>query len=419
MEGVLAYAHGSKPGGRGARVLGSRGRLPEAQAAWANAVQLRALEFDDCTDVMPLHPSAAIFPVLLATADVLPLSGQDFVHALALGQDLYVRFALSLGKGPLLSGRGDLYRVFAATAAAARARRLDEAQTLHALGLSASFGSLDRQCIVEDTLATSIQTGNSAAGALSSCELATLGVTGPQEFLLGRCGYLRSVEPEHSVDALLDGLGERLDGRLIAAKPYACCRAAHGAIDLAKQFKAAWPGLQPEEIERVEIVVTPEVNTLVGGPREVRLRPPTTTAAQFSMHFIVATALLHGDMGLADSRPSSLQDPRTLALAERVHVRPDPANRTDTIIGATDLTLHLAGRAPLAGRSASPLGGPFNPMSLRRLRDKLIACLDHAHLQVPGWKIDRFLEQVEDIEGAPVARTLFDAFTDEVVDLTS
>jgi 2-methylcitrate dehydratase PrpD len=393
-----------------ARIYGTGRRSSSPSAAWINGAQMRALELDDCTDTLPLHPTAALLPALLAAIDISPMSGSDLIRALVIAQDLKIRFGLAITRNAMQSGRNNVFRIFAATAGVAAALGLDERQTLHALGISASYGAGDAQCILEGSMALRVQFGNTAHGALHSCLLAKMGVTGPADFLLGRYGYLTAFEPEHDLEPLLSALGTRFENTRIAVKPYAACRGTHAAIDLARAIHSAHGSLGAEHIDRIDITVSPEVYQLVGGPREARLRPETSSAAQFSLHFIVATALLTGQVGLAATQLDRLTDPRTLALADRIHVAFDDSCRTDNIIGCTRLVLRPTSGAIIELSNDQPSGGSSNGISRNMLRAKLEDCIVYAGRKIRSGQLDRFIARIEAIQAEPSASALFDDF---------
>lgn len=405
--GTLVERWGGTPE---ARVYTTGRRVPAPAAAWVNGAHSRAVELDDCTDYVPIHPTAAAFPALLAFADLLPMSGKDFVRAIVVAQDLNVRFGLAIARNPMQSGRNDIYRVLAATAGAAVALELDEEATWNALGLSMVYGAGDLQGVLEGKTAAAVQYGNCAAAAVQSGLLAQLGATGAKAFLLGRGGYLTAFEPEHDLDKLVGGLGERFYGTHISVKPYAACRAVHAMIDMARSVRDTHGAMSADQIDRIDITVSPEVFNVVGHPRDAKLRPRTSGDAQFSAYFVAACALLHGRMGLADSSPSRLGDPRVAALAAKVHVHPSEAHRTDRIIGRTDFTVHTAAGDRIVESSDCPLGAPENPVSAEMLRAKLVDCFDHGGFEPESEDVDRLMDHVDNIEAVPIVRTIFEPF---------
>jgi len=193
-------------------------------------------------------------------------------------------------------------------------------------------------------------------------------------------------------------------------KPYAACRGTHAAIDLALMVRATQANLGPEDIDRIDITVSPEMYQLVGGPRETKLRPETSSAAQFSLHFIVATALLTGRVGLAATHASCLTDPRTLALADRIHVAPDESCRTHDVVGRTRFVVRPNAGAAIELSSDRPSGGSSNGISRDMLRAKLEDCVDHSQRPIRPDQLDRFIARVDAIQVEPSASALFDDF---------
>jgi len=70
------------------------------------------------------------------------------------------------------------------------------------------------------------------------------------------------------------------------------------------------------------------VGELVGAalcePPALKYRPPTPYAAKFSMPYLVASALTHGEVTSESFTAQAIADPQVLALADKVHYEFDP-----------------------------------------------------------------------------------------------
>lgn len=408
LDAVLGLA-ASWGGSPEARVIGLQDRLPAPLAAWCHGVMARALEIDDCVDFLPVHPSASAVPALLALAEARPgLSGEEFLTALALGQDLKIRLGMALRQNAMQSGRNNLFKIFGPTAAVASALRLDPQRTQHALGIAFSHAVGDGQCALEGALSLRLQQGIVAQGAVVSGLLAERGFTGAQDFLLGRWGYLRAFEPDPKLESLTEGLGQHFLGERISLKPYASCRATHAAIDLARQLRSELKG-ELAAIESLKLTVSPEVERLVGAPREARIQPASSADAQFSLQYTVAVALCRGEVFLEEMEAAAYADPRFLALAAKVEVVADPTMRTDLVIGRTRLEARLAGQGVWRRETALPSGAPENPLGADALRSKLEACASRARRPVGMAALDRLCAQVAKLEQCADVRVLLDA----------
>lgn len=408
VDAILGLA-GAWGGAPQARVVGCELRLPAPLAAWCNSSMARALEIDDCVDFLPVHPSASAVPALLALADLAGgMSGRDFVTALAVGQDVKIRMGLAVSKTAMQTGRNNMFKIFGPTAAVARALGLDAERTLHALGLSFSHAVGDGQCALEGALALRLQQGIVAQGAIVSGLLAQQGFTGAKEFLLGRWGYLRAFEPEPKLDALTSELGRRFLGERISIKPHASCRATHEAIDLALALRAEKRD-QAQRVQRILVTVSPEVENLVGSPREARARPGSSAAAQFSIPYTVAAALARGRLFLPELEPAAYTDPELLDLAARVEISGEAAMRTDSAIGATRLEAWWADGSRWAGEARFASGSPASPISPQDHAAKLALCAARGRRPVSAEALETLQRACGELERVDDVRVLLDA----------
>ena len=402
----MAEAWGGAPQ---ARVIGSSTRLPAPLAGWCNGTMARALEIDDCVDFLPVHPSASTVPALLALADARGgLSGRTSSPHWRSGRTSRSAWDWRCARTRCRAAATTCSRSSVPTAAVARALALDERRTLHALGISFSHAVGDGQCALEGALSLRLQQGIVAQGALTSGLLAERGFTGAREFLLGRWGYLRSFEPDPDLASLTDGLGQQFLGERISIKPYASCRATHEAIDLALELRAAIGG-DARRVECIELTVSPEVERLVGLPRETRAKPTSSADAQFSLHFTVAAALARGTVFLAEMAEASYTEPGLLALASKVSVIGDPAMRTDRVVGRTRLVARLANGQDWSAQSDTPSGSPGRSPTPQQLRAKLAACAARARRPVHAAAQEELCVRVARLETLPDVRALLDA----------
>jgi 2-methylcitrate dehydratase PrpD len=397
IETVVNLASGW--GGAAEATLMAFGRkLPAPAAAWCNGTMARALEIDDCVDFLPVHPSASAIPALLALAELRGnLSGREFITALTVGQDLIIRMGLAVRQNAMQSGRNNLFKIFGPTAAVARALRLEPDRVRHALGISFSHAVGDAQCALDGALTLRLQQGIIAQGALISGLLAENGFTGARDFLLGRWGYLEVWEPEPRLEYLTESLGREFYGERITIKPFSSCRATHPSIDLVLSLTGKHK-LNPESIRQITVRTSPEIHNLVATPHEVKIRPDSVPTAQFSIQYTVAAALLRGDMFLAELEPTLFSEEKFVDLADRVKVEPDPALRTDVVLGRTLVEMVSEDGAVVSGDIEHPLGSPQRPLSYDDCAAKLRKCAEYAVQSPSTDKLDRLIDRVRHLE---------------------
>lgn len=384
-----------------ASLVGYGDRLPAPLAAWCNGTMARALEIDDCVDFLPVHPSASAVPALLALSELKKgLSGKDFLTALAVGQDLIIRMGLAVRQNAMQSGRNNMFKIFGPTAALARAMELGPKETQNALGISFSFAVGDGQCALDGALTLGLQQGIVAHGAMLSVLLSSEGFTGARDFLLGRYGYLRAFEPDPRLEYLTQDFGKTFYGEKISIKPFSACRATHPSIELALQFREE-AKFDIHSIKRIMVWTCPEVHQLVGSPQEVKIKPDSIPSARFSLQFTVAAALIRGDVFLKEIEPESIKDAEILGLAKKVSVEPDPALRTDFVLGKTVMEVETEDRSLLKKEIELPLGNPSRPLGYDACAVKFLKCARYAVRPSEKSRLEELIAIVSRLEEIP------------------
>jgi len=207
--------------------------------------------------------------------------------------------------------------------------------------------------MVKETIAWSGMAGVSAA------LLAQENFVGPADFL--------DYSSRWDTASLVAGLGEA-DAYAIANtyfKPYAVCRWAHAAVDAVLELKQRH-AVQAGSISAIEVETFAEVTRLAN------YAPRNTIAAQFSIPFALAVALLRDRIGPAEVSDANLRDPAVLDLAGKVRVRVD--DELDRQFPAKTMARVTISTAAGDYRTSVeyPRGNPENPLSDRELDAKFI-----------------------------------------------
>jgi 2-methylcitrate dehydratase PrpD len=341
------------------RVLLRGIRMPAPQAALLNASMGHALDFDDTLDGGgSIHPGVSVLAAALAAADSLEgISGRDLLLAVALGLDVSCRiaFASTLDRG---WHRTAAIGVFGATAAVGKLTGLSVEQMVHAFGIAYSHAAGNRQCILDGALTKRLQAGQAASAAVFSAVLAKTGFTGARNVFNGRFGFLELYQPNgHDAALLLRDLGTVFCGEALSYKPYPCGRPLHAAIDAALAARSALEIAQPGDIGSVMIEADPAGHAEQFGGIPAKRRPTQVVEAQFAEPFLVATALVHGKVGIAEV--DGLGDAGVLALSDRIAgtAREDRPKRSLSIA-----VRHTDGRA-VTIEATDPVGSPKKPLS--------------------------------------------------------
>jgi 2-methylcitrate dehydratase PrpD len=381
-------------------------RLPAAAAAQFNATLCRALDYCDAMAPGP-HLGAAVVPAALAAAELVGgCSGRDFIAALAVGAELAARFNLSEAQYGGFDPTG-ICVVFGATAAAARLLRLDEGQTLHALALAFNRCGGSFQSHVDGALGVRITQGWVAQAGVECAQMARLGITGPQNFLVGSCGYARLYgRGTLDVAALAAGLGRawRLDQ--VMFKQFPSCGVTQGVTALVLRL-VALHGLQAAQVASAEVRLPPYAHRLVGQPFKLGANPRVD--AQFSAAWCVANALLRGRPQLAHFEPARVADADLLALLPRIAVLADAAldarghSAVDLAITTSD------GRCLRDGLDTAP-GYPGAALDEAQHQARFDDCLAYAAAAapraLPGQRVPLLQAALQDLAGLADARQL-------------
>ncbi len=388
------------------RVLLRGTRVPAPQAALLNAGMGHALDFDDTLDSGgSIHPGVSVLAAALAAADSLAgISGRDLLLAVTLGLDVSCRIALAstLDRG---WHRTAAIGVFGATATVGKLIGLSVEQMVHAFGIAYSHAAGNRQCILDGALTKRLQAGQAASAGVFSAVLAKTGFTGARNVFNGRFGFLELYQPNgHDAALLLRDLGTVFCGEALSYKPYPCGRPLHAAIDAALTARAALGIARADDIGSVTIEADPAGHAEQFGGIPAKRRPTQVVEAQFAQPFLVATALVHGKVGIAEV--DGLGDAGVLALSDRIAgtAREDRPKRSLSIT-----VRHTDGRA-VTIEATDPVGSPKKPLSDARLAAKFRDCARNAVRPLSDADIDAALTAIGRLESLADARELLTRF---------
>ncbi len=360
-------------GGSGnAPLLASNMRLAPALAAFVNATAAHGLELDDTHDESVSHPGAAVIASSLALAAHHGLGGPQLAAAIYAGYEAVGRVGaatnaaetIELGFHPT-----SLFVGFGAAAAAAVLLKLPPRELARGWGLVLSMagGSMQFSQEPEGTTVKRLHGGYAALHGVMAAEHASLGIAGPEQALEGRYGLISNFGANSDPERLNRPHPDGPEIHRISYKPYPCCRLFHSTLDALAEVTGGF-SLDPREIDSI----------VVGGPdimvtQHMLRRPTSEMAAQYSLPFTLGAALYHGPSSVAGFMGEALEDPRTLAIADRVEAVAD-AGMQAAFPSHFGSWLELKARNGETRRSdvLDSLGTPANPMH----RADLIAKFD-------------------------------------------
>jgi 2-methylcitrate dehydratase PrpD len=369
-------------------VWGNGQRIPGAEAAYVNAIAARCRELDDVHEGSPVigighggHVNVMVVPAAIAAAESLsrPVSGEELIAAIAVGADLIPRLRMAAGKAGRLGFEASSVAPFGVAATVGRLFGLNEDRMAAAMGAAYAHCAGNVQGGRDGAWEVWLNAGIAARSGFVAADLARRGHRGTASPLLGAAGlYPLYFRGEFHEEALTTELGRSFEGTYVSTKIYSSCKYTHTSIDAVKQL-AAEHGITPADIDRISVRTNSHEMRLVVQDQDGRTKyePETVGAAQFALPFLLAHALVRGDVFPDTLTEDSLHDPETLALARRVIARVDPAK--DELLARTgyppdDVEIRTRKGRTFATSVRYPKGHPENPVSFDEIVHKFERC---------------------------------------------
>ena len=309
-------------GGAGLCMLIGGGRTAPDRAAFYNGALVRYLDFND-SFLAPgetCHPSDNLSSVL-AAAEYAKRSGREFLTALAVAYQIQCRLSEAApvrNKGFDHATQG----AYAVAAGVSKALGLSQAQTANAVAIA---GSAYNPLRVTRTGALSHWKGlaypNTAFGAVHATFLARRGITGPLEVFEGNKGFMDAIAGPFAIDWPEENL-EKVTSVIL--KKYNAEVHSQSAIDAALELKREHPFAAPD-VERVDLETFDVAHNIIGGGEEgEKTTVQTKEQADHSLQYILAAAILDGQVMPEQYCPERIQRPDIQKLLRKIFVRPSP-----------------------------------------------------------------------------------------------
>ena len=308
-----------------ASVLGRRERVDVMHAALMNGISSHIFDFDDTHLKTVIHPAGPVASAILALAEYRPVSGRDFLHALALGVEVECRIGNAVypahyDVGWHITGTAG---VFGATAAAGKLLGLSEQQMVWAIGLAATQPVGLREMF--GTMTKSFHPGRAAQNGLTAALLASRNFTSSNQGLEAKSGWASVLSTTRNYAEITENLGKTYEISLNTYKPFACGIVLHPAIDGCIQLRNQYK-LTADQIDRIELRVHPLVLELTG-----KKTPQTGLEGKFSIYYAAALAIVQGAAGEQQFSDRLVRDPVIVALRDRVATVIDSAIKEDQV----------------------------------------------------------------------------------------
>lgn len=387
----LAIEEGGKPE---SSIWVSEKKVPARSATFVNSLLASALDFDSLHPEAVVHSDIVIIPAALAVAEAQGAGGRELLAAIVVGNEILCRLGCStrLNSGWFYTS---LYGTIAGAAATARLLGGNASQVAGAMGLGFLSSSGTQQPAMERSIGKRMQGAFAASAGVAAGYLGVRNLSGPREFVEGRFGLFRMHE-NGDPGVITQDLGTRFETEKITYKLYPSCQCNHAAIEGMLQLKREY-GLDPDEVESVEVFVSEYTHRLVGAQFSAGVNPQV--AAQFSIQYSIAAVLLFGRLGVTEIRDAAILDPRVNDFVMRIVVKVDPENRNN--YAPVRLKVIKQNGSVIEREVTSYRGNSDMPLLDADIKEKLALCIGASGVAVSAARIDAFFEALMNIEQCP------------------
>jgi 2-methylcitrate dehydratase len=403
----LILAHLDEFGGSDQCTLIGGGRAAPDRAALYNSALVRYLDFNDSylAEGETCHPSDNLGAVL-AAAEYAGRGGRDLLTALAVAYQVQCR----LSDVAPVRARGFDHTTqgsYAVAAGVSKALGLDTTRTANAVAIcGTAFNALRVTRTGPLSHWKGLAYPNTAAVCTHASLLAMRGITGPPLVFEGNKGFMEAVAGRFELDWSREDL-ERVT-RTITKQFNAEVHSQatlEGVLELRREHT-----IRPDEVERVEIETFDVAYNIIGGGEEGdKTVVRTKEEADHSLPYMVAAALLDGQVLPEQYLPERIRRSDVQTLLRKVAVRPtDAYSRQFPALMPCRIRITTRGgwafekekrdyegfhtrpmRWPTIVQKFDRLSAPFADAGLRREIVSAVKELDTIHVRDLAWILAR------------------------------
>jgi len=389
------------PWGTGAAtIFGTQARQAAPWAALANGTAAHALDYDDVLEIANAHVSAVLVPTILALGEERRASGEACLDAFIVGVEILARLGEAMNMTHYFLGWHTTLTLgtISAAAAAARLLELDAARVSSAISIATSMAAgLKWQF---GTMTKPLHAGLAAKNGILAAVMAEADMTAAEDIYEGERGFvaLYAGTPISRLDAALERLGAppAIEQHGLWQKVYPCCASAHRPLDAILSLREE-TGISPSAINSIDALVSQVAAQNLRYPA-----PQDAMQARFSMHYLLASALVDGTLSLDAFELAALKRPQIRELLPKITMIADPKQpgneSTDSTNHSAEVTLHLSDGSSVSRTVFDPKGHPQQAMAADELSAKFMVCAEHCLTSDEAKSVLASLSHVRDLD---------------------
>ena len=350
-----------------ATVFGSDHASSPEMAAFANGVMVRYLDFNDMY-FSPKggggHPSD-IIPAALAVGESLGSTGHDVLVAITAGYEVlgHITGAARLRERGWDQG---IHVVVAAATAAGKLLGLTREQLGHAVSLAIIPNITTRATRVgELSMWKGCATAGASRNGVFAALLASRGITGPATPFDGQDDIKHRITGPFDLE--IPDLPDPFVIEQIHTKFWPAEYNAQGPIDLVLRLGV---GLDPSDIAEINVETYWLAYSEIGMEPE-KWNPRTRETADHSLPYLLAVALLDGDVRTDSFTEQRISDPAVHTLMAKIKIA-ENSGYTERFSGELmcSISIRLHDGTIVADEIAHPKGHLRNPVTDNELNSK-------------------------------------------------
>ncbi|PLR75904.1 hypothetical protein CU633_18685 [Bacillus sp. V3-13] len=361
MDKVFAVAN--MTGSRGkATIFGRNEKTDILFAALLNGMSSHIYDFDDTLLETVLHPSAPVFPAILAYAEKEGKSGKDVLEAFIIGCEVAARLALSVYPSHYWRGwhiTGSVGGIGAASAVS-KLQGLDEKKAAYAIGIAAAEPVGLREMFGTET--KPLHPGKAAMNGLLASLMAGQGFISSEHPLEAERGFVKVLSEENKLEVITEKWGDKWEIEKNSYKPFASGIVTHPAIDGIITIQKTHQ-LKAEDVESIEITGHPLVKELTGKTAITK-----GLEGKFSVFHCVAAAFFNLKAGVEEFTDEFVNQENVKSLRSKIKLIIDKRIKEDQ----ARIAVKLKDGRELSHFVEHAVGSALKPMTNQQLEDKFM-----------------------------------------------
>jgi len=367
-------------------------------AAFANGSMIRYLDYNDTyTGQGTTHPSDMLAPAL-AAAELARGDGKAVILGMVLGYEILCGLTDSeaMQQGP----HGQVwdqatYGVISAAVLASRLIGLTKEQMTHAISLAiSSHLSLGQIRIGQISHWKGCAVGNASRNGLFCAMLAAKGMTGPNYIFEGPYGFFNATGGAFKMPSYG---GKGADFRIMTArvKPYPAGYFSQSAIEAALELKPKISSL--EDVKQIRLETFPSGFKHMGSDKSA-WRPDTRESADHSLPFVMAMALMHGELAIRHYDEELFKQPDARALMAKITVSVgEESEKAWPEVPLNVLHVELTNGQTLTTKVAHHLGH-YKRLMTDEQQERKFRPMAEEYAKIPATQVDHLLDRLRNLE---------------------